>query len=116
MTEEEVKLATCQVLSEKDSGTGWVVSPEYVLTTYHCLGKETAEGTSVNISFGIGESASKQSAILAAFDVDLDVCLLKLQECSMIEPVPLNIAPPDQASDGLRLDTQSSSCSLVRSF
>ncbi|MEN3813588.1 AVAST type 1 anti-phage system protease Avs1b [Chromobacterium piscinae] len=94
MTEEEVKLATCQVLREKDSGTGWLVSPEYVLTAYHCLGKEAAVGTSVNVSFGIVESASRQSAILAAFDVDLDVCLLKLQERSMNEPVPLNIGSP----------------------
>ncbi|WP_043614348.1 AVAST type 1 anti-phage system protease Avs1b [Chromobacterium violaceum] len=94
MTEEEVKLATCQVLSAKDSGTGWLVSPEYILTAYHCLGKEAAEGTSVNVSFGIGESASRQSATLAAFDVDLDVCLLKLQERSLNEPVPLNVGPP----------------------
>ena len=38
MIEEEVKLATCQVLSSGESGSGWLVSADSVLTAYHCLG------------------------------------------------------------------------------
>ncbi|GJA12731.1 serine protease [Aeromonas caviae] len=89
MIEEEVKLATCQVLSSGESGSGWLVSADSVLTAYHCLGDMTAEGDSVYVRFGEGNTASNYPATLIAFDVDLDVCLLKLKEGSMIKPVPL---------------------------
>lgn len=89
MTEEEVKQATCQVLGVSDSGTGWLISPEYVLTAYHCLGEAAAEGASVDVSFGVGGSASKQPAVLVSLDADLDVCLLKLHEPSTLAPIPI---------------------------
>ncbi|MFB2853211.1 AVAST type 1 anti-phage system protease Avs1b, partial [Aeromonas veronii] len=92
MIEEEVKLATCQVLSSGESGSGWLVSADSVLTAYHCLGDMTAEGDGVYVRFGEGNAASNYSATLIAFDVDLDVCLLKLKEGSMIKPVPLQFS------------------------
>lgn len=93
MTEEEVKQATCQVLGVGGSGTGWLISPENVLTAYHCLGEAAAEGACVDINFEVGGSASKQPAVLVSLDVDLDVCLLKLQEPSTLDPVPIAVGP-----------------------
>ncbi|KVO39269.1 AVAST type 1 anti-phage system protease Avs1b [Burkholderia ubonensis] len=94
MTEEEVKLATCQVLGAGEVGTGWLISADHVLTAYHCLGEAAAQGVSVEVSFGVGQSASKQRAVLEAFDTDLDVCLLKLQEPSTFAPVSLKVSAP----------------------
>lgn len=92
MIEEEVKLATCQVLSSGESGSGWLVSADSVLTAYHCLGDMTAEGDGIYVRFGEGNTASNYPATLIAFDADLDVCLLKLKEGSMIKPVPLQFS------------------------
>ena len=72
MTEEEVKLATCQVIGAGEAGTGWLISADQVLTAYHCLGEAAAQGTSVEVSFGVGPSGSKHQAVLMAFDADLD--------------------------------------------
>ncbi|AAP85916.1 AVAST type 1 anti-phage system protease Avs1b (plasmid) [Cupriavidus necator H16] len=94
MTEEEVKLATCQVLGAGEAGTGWLISADHVLTAYHCLGEAADQGVSLEVSFGVGQSASKQQAVLDAFDTDLDVCILRLQEPSAFAPVALNVGAP----------------------
>lgn len=90
MTEEEVKLATCQVLGLGEVGTGWLVSANHVLTAYHCLGDEAAEGTVIEVSFGVGPSASKISAIVDTFEEQLDVCLLRLADASELTPIPVH--------------------------
>lgn len=89
MTEEEVKLATCQVLGIGETGTGWLVSADHVLTAYHCLGGVAAKGTAIKVSFGVGSSASKHSAVVDAFDEELDVCLLRLADASELRPIPV---------------------------
>lgn len=90
MTEEEVKVATCQVLGLGETGTGWLVSADHVLTAYHCLGEMIAKGTAIEVSFGVGPSAPKRSAIVDAFDEELDVCLLRLADASELRPIPVH--------------------------
>ncbi|WP_197342546.1 AVAST type 1 anti-phage system protease Avs1b [Ralstonia solanacearum] len=91
MIEEEVKLATCQVLGAGEAGTGWLISADHVLTAYHCLGEAADQGGNFEVSFGVGQLASKQQAVLEVFDAGLDVCLLKLQEPSAFVPLSLNV-------------------------
>lgn len=90
MTEDEVRLATCQVLGLGETGTGWLVSADHVLTAYHCLGEIVVKGTSIEVSFGIGPLASKHSTVVDAFDEELDVCLLRLANASERRPVPVH--------------------------
>jgi len=94
MTEEEIKLATCQVIGAGEAGTGWLISADQILTAYHCLGESTAQGTSVEVSFGVGPSGSKHQAVLKAFDADLDVCVLRLPAPLEVDPVPIAVASP----------------------
>lgn len=94
MTEEEIKQATCQVIGAGEAGTGWLISADQILTAYHCLGESTAQGTSVEVSFGIGPSSSKYQAVLKAFDADLDVCVLRLPAPVEVDPVPIAVALP----------------------
>lgn len=94
MTEEEVKLATCQVIGTGEAGTGWLISADQVLSAYHCLGEAVAQGTGVEVSFGVGPSAVKHQAVLEVFDADLDVCVLRLPAPTEAAPVPLAIRAP----------------------
>lgn len=94
MTEEEVRLATCQVTGAGESGTGWLISADRVLTAYHCLGEAATQGISVEVSFGVGPSGSKHQAVLEAVDADLDVCVLKLSAPAEVDPVPLAVSAP----------------------
>jgi hypothetical protein len=89
MTEEGVKLATCQVVGKDDSGTGWLVSKDRVLTAYHCVEAAHKAGEQVVLRFGLGASASEQPVVIDSHDEDLDVCVLLLPAPLEIEPVPL---------------------------
>lgn len=95
MIEEEVKLATCQVLSKEESGTGWLISSDLVLTAYHCVATAAAEGEVTRVRFGAGSSAVDHAVVLGPYDEDLDVCLLRL-------PAPLSVAPIPFDTDELR--------------
>lgn len=86
MTEEEVKLATCQVLSEGESGTGWLITSQLVITAHHCIATAAAKGGAIKARFGTGMSAVELDVTLGPHDIDLDVCLLQL-------PAPLSVAP-----------------------
>lgn len=93
MTEEGVKLATCQVVGKEELGTGWLVAKDRILTAYHCVEAAHTAGESVAVRFGLGASASEHSVVIDSHDEDLDVCVLVLSAPLEIEPVPLNVEP-----------------------
>lgn len=93
MTEEGVKLATCQVVGKDESGTGWLVARDRVLTAYHCVEAAHKAGEQVVARFGLGASASEHPVVVDSHDEDLDVCLLLLAAPLELEPVPLNLEP-----------------------
>lgn len=93
MTEESVKLATCQIDGEDESGTGWLVAKDRILTAYHCVEAAHKAGEQVVVRFGLGASASEHSVVVDSYDEGLDVCVLLLVASLEIEPVPLNLEP-----------------------
>lgn len=95
MTEEEVKFATCQVLGNGESGTGWLITSDLVLTAYHCVESSAAEDAVITVRFGAGSSAVEHTVILISHDEDLDVCLLRM-------PAPLAVEPITVSRDGVR--------------
>ncbi len=95
MTEEEIKQATCQVVGMAESGTGWLITANLVLTAYHCVETAMRAGEPVIVRFGVGSSAIEHTVVVGPLDEDLDVCLLQL-------PTPLDVEPITIASDGLR--------------
>jgi hypothetical protein len=94
MTEEEIKQATCQVVG-KDSGTGWLITADLVLTAYHCVETAIHAGEPVIVRFGIGSSAFEHTVAVGPHDKDLDICLLQLSTPLSVEPIPID-------ADGLR--------------
>lgn len=90
MTEEEVKLATCQVLSVGESGTGWLIASGLVITAYHCVKTASEGGGAITARFGTGTSAVELVATLGAHDIDLDVCLLQLPVSLPAAPIPID--------------------------
>lgn len=95
MTEEEIKQATCQVVGTSESGTGWLIAADLVLTAYHCVESAVRAGEPVIVLFGAGSSAIEHTVVVGPLDEDLDVCLLQL-------PAPLNVEPIPIDADGLR--------------
>ncbi|MEA9830473.1 AVAST type 1 anti-phage system protease Avs1b [Xanthomonas campestris pv. raphani] len=94
MIEEEIKDASCQVLADKKSGTGWLISPSHVLTALHTI--EGADGGlcgHVTVRFYGGGAARDFEATVLAADGDLDVCLLGLPEALGYRPIVLSANP-----------------------
>lgn len=91
MTEEGVKLATCQVVGKDECGTGWLVAKDRILTAYHCVEVAHKAGEPVAVRFGLGDSASEHLVIVGLHDEDLDVCVLELTASLEIEPIPLDL-------------------------
>lgn len=90
MTEEEIKQATCQVISKDESGTGWLITADLVLTAYHCVKTAVRAGESIIVRFGVGSSAFEHTVVVGAHDEDLDICLLKLSIPLSVEPIPID--------------------------
>lgn len=95
MTEEEVKRATCQVIGKDESGTGWLITEDLVLTAYHSVESAARAGQRVTVSFGTGASAIEHAVVVGPHDEELDVCLLQLPTPLDVEPIPIDL-------DGLR--------------
>lgn len=95
MTEEEIKQATCQVVGKDESGTGWLITADLVLTAYHCVECAVRAGEPVIVRFGTGSTAIEFTVVVGTHDEDLDVCLLQL-------PLPLDVEPIPIDADGLR--------------
>src|SRR6218665_2693751 len=93
MTEEGVKLATCQVVGKDESGTGWLVAKDRILTAFHCVKAAHKAGEPVVARFGLGASASEHPVVVGSHDEDLDVCVLLLAGPLEIDPVPLEVEP-----------------------
>lgn len=83
MFEGEVKLATCQVMGSGESGTGWLIAADLVLTAFHCVESAARSGQPVQIRFGTVE----QTVRIRAFDEGLDICLISLSEPVEFEPL-----------------------------
>lgn len=95
MTEEEIKQATCQVVGKGESGTGWLITADLVLTAYHCVETAVRAEEPIVVRFGAGSSAIAHTVVVGPHDENLDVCLLQL-------PSPLDVEPIPIGADGLR--------------
>lgn len=95
MIEQELKDACCQVSSDIKHGTGWLISPDHVLTALHNI--QDASGIPAGratVKFGSGDPTEQSEAAVVAFDVELDACLLQLPAASRRRSVPLASSAP----------------------
>ena len=86
--EEKLRDATCQIRCGNQSGTGWLIAPDLIITAKHCvIQAEPSEGAQqIIVEFGLGDQATERLAVLHQSSPDLDVSVLRL-------PEPLNLAP-----------------------
>ncbi|PXV52350.1 Trypsin-like peptidase domain-containing protein [Dyella jiangningensis] len=93
MIEEEVKDASCQIVSDVGSGTGWLISSELVITALHCVRDSSGRIVdTATLTFSGTDAAATVEAAVVGSDDALDVCLLKLPGPSGRRPVPLATA------------------------
>lgn len=95
MIEHNIKAATCRVSCGTESGTGWLIAQDLVITARHCILQCIDESRQVELLFPDSTDVCISSKILAQSE-DWDVCLLSLENTSTAEPLPLSSELPHE--------------------
>ncbi|WP_322069519.1 AVAST type 1 anti-phage system protease Avs1b [Paraburkholderia bannensis] len=94
MIEEQIRQATCQVLCSGESGTGWLISRDTILTARHCVIPALASKQPIEIKFGVGDKTQTyQATVLETSEKD-DVALLRLETELTVVAIELQETAP----------------------
>lgn len=94
MLDAEIRLATCRIECGADTGTGWLVSPDKVMTARHCVADAIDESAPITLTFNSQGSSGGLKTNIIDHDEELDVCLLSIERTSEIAPIPMSETPP----------------------
>ncbi|QRQ11510.1 AVAST type 1 anti-phage system protease Avs1b [Acinetobacter pittii] len=94
MLESEIKLAICKVNCGDESGTGWLIGSNHVITAYHCVENALENKCPIKLGFNFQENSEQLIAEIIDYDEDLDICLLSLDTISSHSPIKFNSAYP----------------------
>ncbi len=96
MLNAEVRLATCRVKCGEDIGTGWLVSPDKVITARHCVldALDENESQKITLAFERQEISEELTANIIDHDASLDICLLSIETISHVNPITLGDSIP----------------------
>jgi len=98
MIENLIKAATCRIVCDAESGTGWLIAKDLVITARHCVLPAIAEGKLVELFFP-ARGAVALSANIVAHSEDWDACLLSLETEIAVEPLQTSLEMPCEGED-----------------
>ncbi|WP_317214557.1 AVAST type 1 anti-phage system protease Avs1b [Gluconobacter sp. GP1] len=98
MIDAQIKLATCEVKCDGDTGTGWLVTPSRVITARHCVYEAISTQAQISVHFDHESASNEIIASVIADDESLDVCILALAREVDIAPIILDEKLPIQGS------------------
>ncbi|BCE03459.1 AVAST type 1 anti-phage system protease Avs1b [Marinicellulosiphila megalodicopiae] len=109
MLENIIKNATCRIEcgedTDTDIGTGWLISPDKIITVRHCVinafdeDDKIDESVPITIKFAFLESPVVLNAKIIGYEKGLDVCLLSIEKISDIAFIPISKNPPLSGSE-----------------
>lgn len=88
-----IKAASCRVICGDESGTGWLIAPDRVLTARHCILPAIDANKPVELVFPHTNGIATPATILAHSE-DFDTCLLSMPDMAALKPLPLASTPP----------------------
>lgn len=94
MLEDEIRLATCRIECGKDSGSGWLIAPDKIITAFHCIVDAVNGNASISVFFDSHLSGTSLIATIIDHDDALDVCLLGLEQELDINPLIIKSEKP----------------------
>lgn len=95
MIEHIIKAATCRVACGTESGTGWLIGRDRVLTARHCILPCLEESQPVELYFP-NSGEDPVSGEIVAQSEDWDVSLLSLSAIPPAEPLPVGMELPQE--------------------
>ncbi|MEQ1297386.1 AVAST type 1 anti-phage system protease Avs1b [Acinetobacter soli] len=94
MLESTIKIAICKIRCGTESGSGWLIRQNIVITAYHCVEKAIKNDEPIKLGFNFSESLDELTAEIIDYDEDLDIALLSLEKIDEYEPIPFNDVRP----------------------
>lgn len=99
MIDAQVKPATCRVTCASEAGTGWLVTPNKVITARHCIGNAISRNAEIILRFEFDGVSEDIPATVLAEDESLDVCVLLLPREMELAPILLDEELPAEGSE-----------------
>lgn len=99
MLESTIKLAVCKIKCGTESGSGWLIKQNIVLTAYHCVVNAINDGKPIELEFNFSGSSEGFSAEIIDYDEDLDIALLSLEKVVEYEPITFSDALPMESKE-----------------
>lgn len=93
MIEHLIKAATCRVSCGDESGTGWLIGKDRVVTARHCVLAGIENGQPIELLFPDSGDVAVTCKIVDQ-SKDWDACLLSLETTSATEPLPVSLEIP----------------------
>lgn len=88
-----IKAATCRVSCGGESGTGWLIGKDCVVTARHCVLAGIENGQPVELFFPDSGDVAVVGKIVGESEV-WDACLLSLENTPAAEPLPVSLELP----------------------
>lgn len=99
MIEHHIKAATCRVSCGDESGSGWLIAKDRVITARHSVLAALADGKQIELFFPDTGDVAVSSEIVAQSE-ESDTCLLSLEAATAIEPLPVSCQRPREGRHG----------------
>lgn len=99
MLESTIKLAVCKIKCGTESGSGWLIRQNIVITAYHCVENAIKDGEPIKLGFNFSESSDELTVEIIDHDEDLDVALLSLKNNSTHLPISFSDSQPVVGKD-----------------
>lgn len=93
MIEHFIKTATCRVSCGSESGTGWVIKENLVVTARHCVLASLEEGQATELFFRSSGDIPFPATIVAQSE-EWDICLLSFDNQMEIQPLSISFELP----------------------
>lgn len=87
MVDHQINSSICNVLCNKESGTGWLIDETTIITARHCVVGAIEVGASIELTFSERAAPLRLPAQIMAYDDELDVCLLSISESIGTPPI-----------------------------
>lgn len=82
MLESTIKTSVCKIRCGTDSGSGWLIKQNIVITAYHCVENAIKDSDPIKLGFNFSENSDELTAEIIDYDEDLDIALLSLKNIS----------------------------------
>lgn len=97
MIEHHVKAATCRVACGSESGTGWLIASDLIITARHCVLAGINDGQPIELFFPDNVDAAVTGKIVAHSE-QWDACLVSLKTSAEAESLPVSLELPREGT------------------